>query len=253
MLCPECNHPLRSITLKTHIKPIAIDYCNVCAGIWVEHDAINFLTEEDLAPLLTVLPKNPQHPTIYTNLCPKDRETLQIFRGENVPQNQTLFNCPKCRGWWFPDKQLFEFKKAQNAKLNYFKTWNIPLSSIYAVILPIAVFVLLGAGLFASTYLVGKPSDVRTRARDVISKPLILHPTPEQIVISFTTEKATYSKIRYWLNPAETTQVYVSSTPKTSHTIILRGLQQNREYLYQLIIEQPETVESPIYTFSTEE
>lgn len=251
MLCPQCNHTLNPISLKSDTSDIALDYCTVCGGVWSDHGNINFLRLKDLRPLLSVLPPTPAQTFTSSFLCPKDRSPLQVFKGESVPVNLDVYQCMKCNGFWFPHKNLEDFKKAQELKINYFKAWNIPLHSVYAILLPVMILGVVTAGLIAATRGVQQRQDVQTRAKDIISKPFILHPTPQQAVISFTTEKPSTTKLIYWLRPTDTTEVEISKTDKTTHTVTLNNLELNRTYSYQIIVVTPEKFESQVFTFET--
>ncbi len=251
MLCPECNHPLLPIEVKSLTQNVQLDYCGSCGGVWTDSGEINFIDEKELAAVAGLLPKFPVHSQIQYNLCPRDRATLAIFKAESIPVNLDVLRCPTCGGLWFPDSNILKFKKAQEVKLNYFKAWNIPLPSIYAILLPAFLLVILGASLFATISGINQGQDIRSRAHDLISKPIILHPAQDQIVINFTTEKDSVTKIKYWINPDEAIEIPVSSTAQKSHTIILRNLEVDKSYSFQLLITEPESIISQVYTFET--
>lgn len=251
MLCSECNHPLLPITLKSDTGQVNLDYCGSCGGIWSDQGEVNFLKLKNLGPLLMLLPKSPTHPTIKYLLCPKDRSTLEIFKGQSVPLDLSIYYCPTCRGMFFPEGSLREFKKAQAAKLDYFKLWKIPLHSIYAILLPLLLILVLGGGLVATLVGVHQGTDVRTRAKEQISKPLVISLKEDEVLISFTTLKPSTSKIKYWLRPEITTEVWVSIVPKTNHTLDLKNLEENKTYSYTISVVEPEKITSPVYTVTT--
>lgn len=252
MLCPECNHNLFPVTIKNRTGAINLDYCDICGGVWSDQNEVNFLEFKDLTPLEAVLPKAPTHSGISYHLCPKDRATLELYRGESVPQDVNIFRCPTCRGIFFPDRSLVVFKQAQASKISYFKLWKIPLHSVYAILLPLLLVAVIGGGLIATLLGVRQGTDVRTRAKDIISKPLVLSPKENEIFISFTTQVPSVTKIKYWIQPDVITEVWVSTTPKTNHTVHLKQLELNESYSYQFEIVEPESLSSPIYLFSTE-
>lgn len=253
MLCPECNFSLSTTTLKTKTQKVTLDYCSTCGGVWTEFGGqINFLRPEELNPLNNLLPYKPLHPNFSTNLCPKDRQRLELLKGENIPYDVDIYRCNKCSGVWFPEGALRQFKEAQQTKIDYYKVWKIPLPSIYTILLPmILLFVLLG-GMIFTILGIKKGTDVRTRAQGVISKPLVISPEENQVIISFTTEKASVSKIKYWIILQEVTELWVSSSPKTTHTIQLKNLKPNKSYSYQIMLVEPEEVTSPTYLFKTQ-
>lgn len=251
MLCPTCNHQLLSLLLKTNTQDIGIDYCQNCGGVWTDPGEINFFNEKDLKPLLQVLPKNPPEPNGQNNFCPRDRALLEFFRGENVPVNLDVFSCPKCHGYWFPHKNLLKFKEAQNVKINYFKTWNIPLPSIYAVVLPVLAFVVIGGGILAAYQTITQTQDNRIQAKDFISKPLVILRDSGQVIISFTTQEAAITQLKYWTNEAEKTQIDISKQESTTHTIVLRDLEPNQTYYYQFLVTKPKSMTTEIFSFKT--
>ncbi len=251
MLCPECNHQLKPIALTAKTGTITLDYCDTCGGIWSDRGEVNFLKRRDLGPLMHLLPKNPTHPSIYTLPCPKDQNTLRYARGESIPANVDLFRCDECGGIWFSENALIQFKKAQEVKLSYFKTWNIPLHSIYAVLLPILFIAIISGGLIATLSGIYISREARTSAEDMISTPLVLYLEPDQTLIHFTTNTPALVKINYWIFPNEVSEMWSSTNSKTQHTLILKNLNLNTTYSYQIIIVSPETVTSPVYSFNT--
>ena len=70
--------------------------------------------------------------------------------------------------------------------------------------------------------------------------------------ISFNTKTPAISKLRYWTRQNTVQEQFVSSTPKTAHTIILKYLERGKKYSYQLLIPADVEIVSPIYTFETE-
>lgn len=253
MFCPECTNKLFTFTVSTDTGAVILDFCGNCGGIWTDKGEANFIKIKDLLPLIPFLPKKGKHSTIqYNLLCPKDRTTLEIYRAESVPNDVSLYHCLICKGMWFPEKMFFKFKIAQKAKINYFKSWKIPLTSVYSVLLPILLITILGGGVLLAKVMY-QNQEIRIKAKDVISKPLVLQPEPGIAVINFNSEKAAIASIRYWLNLKVTTDISISTTPQKSHTIILKNLEIGRTYSYQIILRQPEEVTSPIYTFKTKE
>lgn len=250
MFCPDCNQKLLPLTLKTDTGNITIDYCASCGGVWADQGEVNFIKEKDLGSLKSVLPLdyipvlNPSH------FCPRDREKLTLFKSESVPQNLEIYRCQKCSGIWFPQNSFLTFKEAQATKLDYFKKWNIPLHSIYAILLPVLLIAVMTGGIAATLIGLKDGTDTRTRAKDVLSEPLVVSPEDGQVLISFSTYKEATTKIKYWLNPNEVTEIWASATPQTTHTVILKNLETGKAYSYQIMIVDPEPLTTPIYVFT---
>lgn len=228
--------------------PVVLDCCKVCGSIWSDQGEVNFIEARDLKPLENLLP---QKQTTFPNRefrCPKDRRVLEVFQGESIPLELTIFHCQVCGGALFTSGKLVEFKKAQEAKVNYLKTWHIPLPSVYAVLLPLLLVLLIGGGLVATIGSFRQDTEVRTQAKDAFSRPLVYFPSPNVVQIHFTTSKNAATKIRYWTDPAEKKELWVSQTRRTTHSITLENLEDNQTYSYQLIMTEPELVASPIFT-----
>lgn len=251
MLCADCNHQLSPITLTGHSQNIDLDYCGHCGGIWTDTGETNFLDDKSLVELTDLLPEEPAPDVLLQQpLCPRDRNIMTVFRGESVPYDLAIFRCGKCNGFWFPYKGLFKFKSAQASKISYTKNWKIPLPSIYSVALPLLLLLVLGTGLVAVLSGVDKNTDLRTRAQMSVSKPLVIHPDANSVILSFNTEKAVISKIKYWQRPNSKTESWVSNVPKTNHTVQLKNLTPDVTYSYQLLIKDDPETESPVYTFT---
>lgn len=250
MLCPTCNHQLLPLNIAAKVRQITVEYCGHCGGVWTDGGDINFLETSDVATFDYYLPKHPYYLSNESLLCPKDRSILEIFRGESVPPDLTIYACPKCSGYFFPFKKITIFKKAQAAKVNYFKTWHIPLPSIYSVVLP--VLALLAIGTLAVTFFETRHAqDVRTRARDTISQPLISQPTQNQVFISFTTNQPTTTKIRYWQVENMKLEQTISEKMLTTHSIMLSNLEIGTTYFFEVVVTTPEELTSETYSFTT--
>lgn len=225
----------------------------MCGGVWSDSGEVNLLGQKELVPLMKVLPKKPQHSSIQNHLCPKDRTTLEIFRSESVPPDVTLFHCKQCYGMFFPEKTLTKYKKAQTAKVEYFKLWQIPLHSVYAIALPMLLIAILGMGMFAAVVGTRQGTDIRSRADEKISTPLVISTRDTDVIINFKTTSLTTAKIKYWQNQNEVTETWISTTPKDNHTAVIKNLIPGKIYSYQLLLEEPEVLESPIHTFTAGE
>lgn len=264
MLCPECNHQLSAVTLKSdmytvgtvpHVnvpQEVVLDYCANCGGVWSDQGEVNFVQSRNIEPLQKQLPVNPAPTNVdYRFLvCPKDKQPLRFFKRESVPLHLTLLRCQQCSGIWFPQNTLLEFKNAQEIKIDYFKTWKIPLHSIYAILLPLLIVVVIGGGIITTLVGVGQQTNLRSRAGDVISKPLVISPKPGEILLSFTTKTPTRTKIRYWQRLPEVTEVWVSTVPKTNHSILIKLLDPARDVSYQIEISGDTPFTSPVYLYT---
>ena len=253
MLCPECSHPLSAVILKTDTHDVTLDYCNYCGGVWSDQGEINFVKLKDLPQLHVVLPKTSIPPSQQFNLCPKDRTQLIVHRAESVPLDLIIFHCPICEGTWFPEGALEKFKQAQEVKINYFKTWKIPLPSIHAVLLPVLLLLLISGGLVATLYGLKQNGEVRTKAHEIISPPYVLPQPQQQVLISFNTQTAATTKVSYWLEPNQPTTIWISQVPQITHSVLLKDLIPNRTYYYQIFVVEPTPITSVMYSFEVKE
>lgn len=263
MLCPECNHQLSAISLRSQTytvgntpqlkapNEVVLDFCPKCGGVWSDQGEINFIQTRNIEPLQKQLPTEPAPTNADYRflLCPKDKQPLRFFKRESVPQHLTLLRCQQCSGIWFPQNTLMEFKNAQEVKIEYFKTWKIPLHSIYAILLPLLIVALISGGIITTLYGVGQKTNLETRAKNIISQPLVVSPQPGQILISFTTTQPVTSKITYWQNPNAKKEVTVSITPKTNHSVLISQLDEGRSVSYQIETVGVETLTTPVYLY----
>ena len=251
MFCPECNHQLSVIAITAQTGRVTLDYCNACAGIWSDQGEVNFIKESELSPLLQLLPRKGTHLPIQLLHCPKDHSQLELLQADSVPRDVIIYRCGVCNGKFFPEGMLPAFKSAQNAKIDYFKSWKIPLHSIYAILLPLLVIVVLGGGLVATIIGVRENTDSRTQAKDIITKPLVIRLSENETLISINTENPSTVKLKYWMTTEEVNEVWVSDVLQTKHNITLNQLEANRDYFYQIEMLEPKYFLSPVYTFST--
>jgi hypothetical protein len=178
---------------------------------------------------------------------------MTIFRGESIPYDLSVYQCKKCGGFWFPFNTLNRFKAAQKTKLDYYKQWKIPLPSVYSVILPLMILIILGTGLLAVMTGINRETDTRIKADVPISKPLVLHPDATSVIISFKTDTPVTTKIIYWQRPNAKTETWVSSMARIDHTIQLGNLDSGATYSYQLFVQDRPDSESPVYSFTVGE
>jgi len=254
MFCPECNLNLQPISLKSETGDVVLDFCGNCAGVWSDQGEVNYIKYNNLIPLENSLPNTPfdPHADYQFLMCPKDRSPLRFFRRESVPQYLSLMRCSQCSGIWFPKKSLIDFKRAQEAKVNYFQAWKIPLPSIYAVLLPLLVLAILGSGIFSIMSGTKQGQDMRIKAQELISPPKTQFPDTTSVVINFTTQKPEITKLRYWKDVFSKIEIPISAIPQTSHYIVLKNLDSQTKYSYEIILISPDSLQSPIYTFTTE-
>lgn len=239
MHCPDCSREMMVVTLGT-TPPVKLDVCEFCGGVWTDQSEANFIQKSDLA----ALPLATQTTTPTERYCPKDHTTLVRFFAESIPEHVAIYRCETCGGNWFPAGNLQKFKKAQSAKLSFFKTWRIPLSSAYAILLPVLLFFIITGGLFITVKSIQQQQQLESQAATLVRKPVVRSISPTEVFISFTTKKPVTASITYWKSSLDKKTVVVSAQPQNLHTIRLTKLSPNSTYFYQIFTE--------IFSFKTE-
>lgn len=90
-----------------------------------------------------------------TNVCPTDKSPLFGYTGDDIPEDVVAMKCSHCGWWWFPGNNLQKFKKAYDAKKNYFKLWAKKSKSVMMA-LPIIMMLFLVVGLGVSVVNISK-------------------------------------------------------------------------------------------------
>lgn len=250
MDCPQCHRPLSNIEIETSDGQIhSIDECLNCGGHLLEPYLANFLTLETARNIDSVLPKS--HAISNTSpTCPKCGQPMPGIKDDSVPQTVTVFTCPNHHGDFFPKDQLFLFKEAQQSKIYFHKLWGIPLRSAFAVLIPVLVIFSLVTLLPSILQQVTTSQETRIKASEIMTPPLITPLSSTQILISFSTQRAAKTSLRFTEGLTKT--LVISSTPQSNHLISLEDLSPGTLYKYVLIINiNGRPVTTSEYTFST--
>jgi hypothetical protein len=146
MHCPNCGRILAPIPLGINGEVNKSFRCYNCGGFWID----GWLANRINSKALDKWPQKLEHNKAFggTDTCPLHKEVrLERYEGESVPENLKVFTCPVCHWWWFPENTLFEYKPAQEAKVNYYKSWGMP-ADLKGLMLPLmALLVLIGGGV----------------------------------------------------------------------------------------------------------
>ena len=252
--CPDCNHGLIAKKVRTHSGgKVEIDYCPFCHGVWFDHFEANQIPLSEIKKLTSQKPPKPlktPNLSLGQGKCPHCLVSLVPLQSTSIPQFLRVFSCPQCRGNWFSPKDLVQFKKAQKAKINYFKAWRLPLTSAFAVFLPLLIF-----ALTIPAVLIGfkTKEGVRIRADEVIVKPTVINLNPTSVIVTLTTTQPVTSEIKYWTNELVPKVMIVNQKLTTNHTIELKNLIPNTFYFYQLLLKdsQNQEISSKLYSFTT--
>lgn len=252
--CPNCGHHLTKKNVRTASSgTLEVDFCAACGGVFFDKGEVNRIsseTAEDLSQqkLSDVPPKESRS----SNICPKCGSSLERYFGESVPADVYVLRCPMCSGAWFQKQELEKFKKAQEAKINYFRTWKIPLPSLSAVLMPVALLIALSGAMFLTVKEVQRSQQARIQAQQTLSIPTVI-PDPEarRVAIAFTTRELAKTDVSVWTDqPLNATTYHVSVEPALVHQLVLRDLVSGKEYFYQIyVVTGEESLTSQTYSF----
>lgn len=238
LICPSCGSVLFPYTLNLAKKKEAqVEYCYSCGGFWGEHWIVNNLTYKKISFLIKNLPSPSVSKGLSSNgfVCPCCKVMLQRLLGENIPNNLNVYACPRCFGNWFPKGELLRFKSAQESKLAFYKNWNIPLKSIYQILLPLLVLIFTAVSIPFTVRIVQTGIKERILASEVIKKMNIMATTDNGLLIFFETAKFVISEV-VWEENNRINIYTVSQSPAKFHQIKITSLEKGKEYKYKVII-----------------
>jgi len=230
---------------ETRLDSQNILHCEKCGISFFEENSVNRIslgTAELLAKrkvendLISDTPK----------FCPKDHASLlPIVDEEILPRDVDFLRCPTCHSvLTYPD-DLVQFKKAQQAKIEYFKLWSKPFPALQAVLIFSFVIVIsvAGYGMFS---LVSQQGATQTRASEQLSKVSIIK-SGRYTLISFHTILPRISQIVI-VNKTTGAQIIkqVSQVAKTDHLATFTDINPDEEYFYKirLVDEDGHTTDS---------
>ncbi|MBI2405098.1 zf-TFIIB domain-containing protein [Candidatus Gottesmanbacteria bacterium] len=237
MRCPNDDADL--IEQKKTRRGLTISYatCPTCHGHWLDAFNANYLKTEDIerSQAAFEIETKPNHP-----VCPTCQEQLRIYHGENIPPDTRVWRCPNNHGYFFPQAQLFAFKKAQEAKLSYFKLWNIPLPQVSSVLLAsIALIVTIG---LVTTYLYGQQTTL-LEARHIVQyqEAFVSHQSANIVLTTSSPTEVT-------LHIGEYEQV-MQTKDNLLHTLFLTNLASGTYEYYVTFPVAGKIIRSDPYTF----
>lgn len=255
MKCPDCSTLLTQIDYQLPNKEFVskIIYCPNCNGFWLDSITVNNLSTADVERMQRIVENN--HPKIIpgTHLCPQCEILLKPLRQESIPLNIQVFFCMQCQLKWFGKGQLLQFKKAQEAKVSYYKTWQIPLKSIFAILLPILILVPI-VGLVTSRPKIIKQPQIYIQEQTAlnIGIPEVEVSTFKEVKIKFSTSLPAKTELFYTVDKVSSETVIISTTEKLDHEAKISNLRPNQQYWYVLQAEaNGQKIRSDYYSFTT--
>lgn len=254
MVCPNCNHNLTPLTIKTEGNgKLEIDHCYFCGGVWFDHFEINRFPLTHSLHLLEVTQKSFKQELSGSGKCPKDSTNLKILKTDSVPQDITVLSCPKCGGNFISKVELANLKIAQKVKLDYFKTWKIPLPALSTVLIPVVLFIAT-VGVFLTVRNVQQNQEARIKAQELIGTPTIVVSERNSVLVSFSTNVPVLSTVVYKSeDEKEPHTIPVGEQRQKTHTVTLQNLKPRMKYTLKIYVENipGEVLSSPTYTFTT--
>jgi len=209
-------------------------HCDNCAGSFFEENGINRISQQSAYELSQN--KKSDEISGLEKKCPNDETILiALHENESIPSDVTLLQCQKCKGVFaFPD-DLIRFKKAQEVKVSYFKTWGIPLPSLKAVVI-LSFVALVSAAVFSRYLLFQQGSLGQTQAQNLIKK-ISFSRSGRYLFIYFNSTLPLRSSIVFTdtKNGNVFTEI-VSSKPTTLHHITTTDISFTESFTYHVVL-----------------
>lgn len=180
MNCPDCGEVLKGVPLGLAGETDQSLRCYKCGGFWLNAWLANRVNSQVLAKFDVI---KETVAGVGSGACPVDGAKLERFEGESVPGSVVTKRCPKCGWWWFGADNLFKFKPAQEAKVNYYKSWGIT-SSLTAMLLPVLSLVVLVGGAVVGVRLL-QTRQVPVNAASVVSRVSLTYVGNGEAVVGF--------------------------------------------------------------------
>lgn len=230
MSCPNCENQMTVKVLENQ----TILHCSQCGASFFEDNGINRITAAEAEKLAEE--KETDEVSGADKLCMKDGSVMKpMNRSENIPEDVTLLQCPVCKSIFVFSDDLIAFKQAQNAKINYFKTWKMPLPSLASVV--VLSFVALVAALVFSRSVYFQGNSIgTTQAKDVIKK-VYASKSGQYIFISFNTQIPVTSTVIFRdITNGKIILKNITSQYNTIHYITTGDFNPTDEIFYTIII-----------------
>ena len=165
MRCPDCGSRMTELWLS---KGILVWRCSRCGGFLVDSWTVRELKNEKLATWRRIS-IDKRWISGGKHLCPIDGTILIRHSGESIPAFIETSRCARCGRGGFPRDSLFVYKPAFEAKVKYYKLWNLA-ARLEDLMLPIVVIIVLLAGLVVALRLVQERQQVAVPARILNTK-----------------------------------------------------------------------------------
>lgn len=229
MVCPRCGHSLNQS------KHWNIMHCSYCGTNVLEDNIINRISLQE-ARELDVHTNQPQINNI-SHLCPYDHAPLSLLQEESIPQFVTILKCHICQRIVISGDDLVAFKKAQKAKVNFFKNWQMPLPSLHSVLV-YSMLVALGLTTLSMFGTIFTPHTTSTQARDII-KNITISQNNANTIIYFTSIVPISSRITFYnkSNNKVLLDSVISNAFTTVHLINITSIQPSADIYFIIYLK----------------
>ncbi len=230
MLCPNCSEMMKS----DYYDGQYVSHCSSCGASFFEANGINRITFDTASKLSADKYRNVISPA--EKLCPKDFTPFNALSNtEAIPSNLVLFECPTCGGVFAYPSDLVKFKKAQGAKIDYFKTWERPFASVHSVLVIFVILVLSAATILTFNTIQNRTS-VSSEASDLF-KSLTIIQSGHYRILSFRTSTPLKSQIII-TNNRDGSRIFKDISKEFSkyHQLVLTDLDEKTPYSYEIVL-----------------
>ncbi|HLL60556.1 MAG TPA: hypothetical protein VK338_02470 [Candidatus Nitrosocosmicus sp.] len=210
-----------------------IFHCRSCGTNFLEENEINRITITD-ALLLSHHARNIE--TNASRLCPKDHAPLKVLQGEAIPQFVQILQCTNCLGLVTSGKDLVAFKKAQHAKIAFFKNWNLPLPSLHSVLV-YSFLIILGLTTLSMFGTLFTPRTTTTQASDVIRN-ISIQKNGDNAILYFTTPTSYKSELIFFNKNGskELSRSLINNAPSTVHIKNMQASSITQDLTFKIML-----------------
>lgn len=237
MTCPNCAHLMNYVNLDKQ----NILHCDNCGTSFFEENGINRISQASVEKL--ALDKKIEEIEGHEKLCPLDHLRLTPLSDGVLPDGVVILKCKKCQGVLAFPNDLLNFKKAQGAKIEFFKAWTKPLPSLRTVLVISFTAVVLGS-VFYQFNSFFKYYSAGAQASNLIKK-ISISKSGRYLLIFFKTQTPFKSKIVFQdLTNNSQIEKIINQSPATIHQLTTGDLTLEDEILYQIVLTNKQGVES---------
>lgn len=179
----------------TNDLPLLYNSCAVCSGLWLKAFDANYLDQETIGKL----PDKPAGESTdrADKFCPECKALLGRNQSDVLPPGVVAWKCPAGHGYFFTARNFKSFKTAVEAKLAYFKLWQIPIPAASGVFLSALAFLIISLGIFATARGVLSPTQTDTQAKQLILRQQAFVETKtKSVLIALTTSAEVAVNVR---------------------------------------------------------